>query len=156
MTTTTAPRNGQVPTGQLPTETTPLSAPVSIPKPVKQYSRKALAAAIILSGVIAMFGAVLLSSTVFSHTGPTGPRGAVGAQGLTGHIGKKGPQGRAGVAGQVGQAGANGVNGANGTSVAVPVPVSSFSTDAQGFAFGVNSAGHSCSNNPEVGLPICF
>src|ERR1700730_11450918 len=86
--TPTTPHNGHVPTGA-PPAAVPLSAPIA----VKQYSRKTLAAAIVLSGVIAMFGAVLLSSTVFSHTGPTGHPGAVGAQGVAGHVGKLGPRG---------------------------------------------------------------
>lgn len=124
----------------------------------KRYGPKTLAAAIILSSLLAMSGAVVLSNTVFAHTGPVGPQGAAGARGPigsigeTGRLGRRGPQGRPG---STGTAGSNGSNGTNGATVTVASGAVQQGTDAQGYAYGVDASGQSCDDNPSVSDPNC-
>jgi hypothetical protein len=125
---------------------------------VKRYGAKTLAAAIILSSLLAMFGAVVLSNTVFAKAGPVGARGAVGARGPIGPIGPIGRPGRRGAQGRqgsIGAAGSNGSNGANGSTVTVPSGAQQQGTDSQGYAYGVDASGASCDDNPSVSQPNC-
>jgi Collagen triple helix repeat (20 copies) len=147
------------PTQQIPTaaqEAAPSATPSDRQAPVlKQHTARTLAAAIILSSLIAMLGAVALSSTAFSHAGPVGPRGAVGTQGTPGPIGKPGPPGARGRRGAPGLAGSNGTNGANGAVVTAPASAQQTGTDSAGYAYGVNASGVPCSDNPNTPQPNC-
>jgi hypothetical protein len=118
---------------------------------VKQYNARIVAAAMFISIVIAMAGAVVLSSTIFSHTGPAGRRGPVGAQGAPGAVGPAGPRGARGIRGGAGQAGAN---GANGAIVTVPAAAQELGTDS-GYPYGTNAAGVACDDNPSSSEPSC-
>lgn len=146
-------RAHQAPARQAAPSPGSLAAPAGVV--VKQYSARTLAAAIILSALLAMCGAVAISSTVFAHTGPIGPRGRAGAPGASGPIGQPGPRGVRGSRGGAGQSGTNGSNGANGAVVTVPAGEQQTGTDSQGYPYGLDASGTACSDNPSTPQPNC-
>jgi hypothetical protein len=93
-------------------------------------------------------GAVALSSTVFSHTGPRGARGYVGRTGATGARGPRGLQGQQGEHGERGEQGREGQKGEKGApGETLPSP---FFRNSEGYVEGPG-----CSNAPTVSLPVC-
>jgi hypothetical protein len=83
--------------------------------------------AIILSAIIAIVGAVVISATLFASAGPRGSvglTGATGKTGVTGARGATGARGPRGARGLAGPAGAKGATGAAGMTVRVPVTAS--------------------------------
>ena len=79
------------------------------------------------------------------NQGPVGVTGAQGPVGATGAQGAQGPQGAPGATGPQGPAGPQGPQGGV-----------QFTEDMQGYFQGVNSLGHTCSDNPAmISLAYC-
>jgi hypothetical protein len=99
--------------------------------------------------LVALAGAVALSSTVFSHTGPRGPRGYAGLAGKTGATGHSGATGQKGEQGEKGEKGEHGEKGEKGKP-GETLPGPSYYLDAEGY---LNGPG--CDSNPKSSLPAC-
>jgi hypothetical protein len=128
----------------------------------KDHTTRTVIICCLITAIVAMIGAVALSSTVFAHTGPTGARGVagqVGPTGIRGVHGRRGQTGKQGKQGVNGQAGANGADGENGAPGATGAPGTdntfNAGTDGQGYAFGTAADGSPCSDNPDTTGEFC-
>src|SRR6202142_3940224 len=90
---------------QYPLNGTPVLIPPTDDRRPRAIRLRTLVIACIATGFIALAGAVALSATVFSHTGPIGARGAQGTPGLRGPMGFAGPEGPRGRVGRTGATG---------------------------------------------------
>jgi hypothetical protein len=150
---------------QYPLNSTPVLIPPVDDKGPRVMRLRTLVIARIATGIIALAGAVALSSTVFAHTGPIGPRGLQGTPGLRGpagfagptgprgRVGRTGAMGAIGEQGAAGSAGATGADGADGADGA-PAGNQDLGTDG-GFAYGTAADGSACDDSPSSSEPCC-